>query len=65
MKELTKMAFQFEENPKIKDMIKVLKQAESLGYTNVKPLIIDSDYNHEKMNCNKVLRIHLFQITQK
>ena len=60
MKELTKKAFQFEESPKIKDMIKVLKQAESLGYTNVKPLMIDGDYNHEKMDCDKVLRIYLF-----
>ncbi len=60
MKELTKKAFQFEENPKIKDMIKALKQAESLGYTNVEPLIIDGDYNYEKMGCDKVLRIYLF-----
>jgi hypothetical protein len=60
MKELTKRAFQFEENPKIKDMIKVLKQAESLGYTNVKPFIIDGDYNHVKMNCEQLLRICLF-----
>ena len=60
MKELPKKAFQFEENPKIKDMIKILKQAESLGYTSVKPLITDGNYNHEKMDCEKVLRIYLF-----
>lgn len=60
MKELTKRAFQFEENPKIKDMIKVLKQAEALGYTRVKPYMIEGDYKHETMDLEKLLRIYLF-----
>ena len=60
MEILPKKVFQFEERPKIKDMIKVLKQAESLGYTSVKPFIIDGDYNHVKMDCEQLLRICLF-----
>tara|TARA_R110001632_G_scaffold44898_1_gene114099 strand:+ start:83 stop:265 length:183 start_codon:yes stop_codon:yes gene_type:complete len=60
MKELPKKAFQFEENPKIKDMIKVLKQAEALGYTRVKPYMIEGDYKHETMDLEKLLRIYLF-----
>ena len=60
MKELPKKAFQFEENPKIKDIIKVLKQAKGLGYTSVKPCIIEGDYKHETMDLEKLLRIYLF-----
>ena len=59
MKKLPKKIFQFEENPKIKDIIKILKQAESLGYTRVKPFIVDGDYKHEEMNSEKLLRICL------
>lgn len=60
MTELPKRAFQFEENPKIEDIIKTLKDAESLGYTRVKPFMIDGDYKHETMDLEKVLRIYLF-----
>lgn len=60
MKELPKKAFQFEENPKIKDIIKALEQAKVLGYTRVKPFMIEGDYKHGTMDLEKLLRIYLF-----
>ena len=61
MKEpLKKRTFQFEENPKIEDIIITLQQAECLGYTRIKPFVIDGDYKHETMDCEKVLVVHLF-----
>jgi len=60
MSELPAKGFQFQENPKIKDIIKVLKQAEASGYTSVKPYIVEGDYKHETMDSEKLLRIFLF-----
>jgi len=60
MAELPKRAFQFKESPKIEDIIKTLKEAKSLGYTKVKPFMVEGDYNHEKMDCEKLLRVYLF-----
>jgi len=60
MKELPKRALEFEENPKIEDMIKVLKQAQGMGYTRIKPFLVDGDYRHETMDLEKILRIYLF-----
>ena len=59
MKDPHKKIFQFEENPEIKDIIKILKQAESLGYTRVKPFMVDGDYKQEEMDSEKLLRICL------
>ena len=60
MKELPKKAFQFEETPRIEDIIKALKEAESLGYTRVKPCMIEGDYIDAAMDLEKLLRIYLF-----
>ena len=57
-----KKAIQFdEENPKIEDIIKALLNAKSLGYTNIKPCMVDGNYKQDKMCLEKLLRIYFFK----
>jgi len=56
-----KNAIQFEENPKIEDVIKELQLAKAKGYTRIDPVITNGDYQYETMELERVLRIYLLQ----
>ena len=55
-----KKAIEFEETPKIKDVINALKEAEKQGFTKFNPALVFGDYNDIDMTKKEnTLRIYL------
>ena len=54
-------AIQFDESPEIDDVIKQLKDAKSLGYTKIDPVMAYGDLNHTTMELKRELRIYLIK----
>jgi|AntDeeMinimDraft_6_1070357.scaffolds.fasta_scaffold15131_2 hypothetical protein len=61
MNETINQAIQFDEVPKIDDVIKELQKAKDLGYTRIDPFIAHGDLNHTTMELQRELRIYLIK----
>ena len=59
MSKIISQAIQFDEVPKIDDVIKELQKAKALGYTRIDPFIAHGDLNHITMDLKRELRIYL------
>jgi len=59
MEKIINKAIQFDENPKIEDVIKELESAKALGYTRIDPVMAYGDYKDKTMDLERVLRIYL------
>jgi len=59
MDKIINQAIQFDETPKIDDVIKELQLAKAKGYTRIDPVMAYGDYKYETMRLERVLRIYL------